>query len=70
MLAVMFFITCKPKTCKIERAMFILKAGIDDKLDNYKLFGTLNRGGLWAVNRAAQLIFEKTKHFLGLPLLI
>ena len=57
----------KVKTPENEQAMSILKAGeAGDKLENHKLISSLNRGGLWAVTRGAQLIFERSEHYFRL----
>ena len=69
MLVVMFFKKLSQAKIKIpenEQAMFILKAGkAGDKLEN-KFISSLNRGGLWAVTRGAQLIFERSEHYFRL----
>jgi hypothetical protein len=48
-----------------EQSTSILKAGKADQNDigNQKLTSCLNRGGLWAISKNAQSIFERTEHY-------
>ena len=66
----MFFKKLSQAKIKIpenKQAMFILKAGkAGDKLENHKFISSLNRGGLCAVTRGAQLIFERSEHYFRL----
>jgi len=48
-----------------EQSTSVLKAGkVEDHnaIENQKLTSSLNRGGLWAISKNAQLIFERTEH--------
>lgn len=54
------------KSSESEQAISILKAGkLEDQnaIECQKLTSCLNRGGLWAISKNAQLIFERTEHY-------
>ncbi|XP_068687569.1 uncharacterized protein [Montipora foliosa] len=54
------------KSSESEQAISILKAGkLEDHnaIECQKLTSSLNRGGLWAISKNAQLIFERTEHY-------
>lgn len=49
-----------------EQTASILKAGKAENVhdaESQKLISSLNRGGLWAISRHAQLIFERIEHY-------
>ena len=54
----------KVKSPENEQAMSVLKAGKaeDNLLENHKHINSLNRGGLWAITKDAQLIFEQSEY--------
>jgi len=54
------------KSSESEQAISILKAGkLEDQnaIESQKLTSSLNRGGLWAISKNAQPIFERTEHY-------
>lgn len=54
------------KSSESEQAISILKAGkLEDQnaIECQKLTSSLNRGGLWAITKSAQSIFERTEHY-------
>ena len=54
------------KSSESEQAISILKAGkLEDQnaIEYRKLTSSLNRGGLWAISKNAQSIFERTEHY-------
>ena len=54
------------KSLESERAISILKAGKladQNAIECQKLTSSLYRGGLWAVSKNAQSIFERTEHY-------
>ena len=55
------------KSSESEQAIIsILKAGkLEDQnaIECQKLTSCWNRGGLWAISKNAQLIFERTEHY-------
>lgn len=54
------------KSSESEQAISILKAGkLEDQnaIECQKLTSSLNRGGLWAISKNAQSIFERTEHY-------
>ena len=54
------------KSSESEQALSILKAGkLEDQnsIECQKLTSSLNRGGLWAITKNAQSIFERTEHY-------
>ncbi|XP_074622328.1 uncharacterized protein LOC141880709 [Acropora palmata] len=54
------------KSSESEQAISILRAGkLEDQnaIECQKLTSCLNRGGLWAISKNAQLIFERTEHY-------
>lgn len=54
------------KSSESEQAISILKAGkLEDQnaVESQKLTSSLNRGGLWAISKNAQSIFERTEHY-------
>ena len=49
-----------------EQAISILKAGKSEDqnvVESKNLTSSLNRGGLWAITKNAQSIFERTEHY-------
>jgi len=54
------------KSSESEQAISILKAGkLEDQnaIECQKLTSSLNHGGLWAMSKNAQSIFERTEHY-------
>ena len=54
------------KSSESEQAISILKAGkLEDQnaIECQKLSSCLNRDGLWAISKTAQLILERTEHY-------
>ena len=54
------------KSSESEQAVSILKVGkLEDHnaIECQKLTSSLNRGGLWAISKNAQSIFERTEHY-------
>lgn len=54
------------KSWESEQAISILKAGKSEDqnvIESQTLTSSLNRGGLWAITKNAQTIFERTEHY-------
>ena len=54
------------KSSESEQAISILKARKSEDqnvIESQKLTSSLNRGGLWAITKNAQTIFERTEHY-------